>query len=245
MKKQEFLEYFTEALSNTQVKDIFVSLFMDTIVKPVQAEISELKEELKERDSKIEHLEGKNKFLQTKILSLQRRVEKMERDEKENNIVIDGIPETHGENLDDKMQKLFKDKMGIEVESNEFATIKRLGRTPNPIEGSKRKILVTFKRLERKQQVYQKKHVFKPTDRKRKQEIFINEDLPNEKAEVLFKLRKEKKNEKIHAVWLYKGKIHVKLFENDRPQIIEDTADLNQFLQWMEIQRSSHSIPAE
>ena len=59
----------------------------------------------------------------------------------------------------------------------------------------------------------------------------------------------EKSEKKIFAAWIYKGKIqknvHVKLFEHDKPQILEDKADLAQFLQWIEIQRSSHSLPAQ
>lgn len=242
MKKEQFLECFIDILKNDQVKELLSNIFSEKIVAPLQEKIDKLQLELKDRELHIEHLEDTMECQKQKITSMQRRLDNLEKEQKEKNLIIDGVPETNNEILETKLQKIFKDKMGLEIAEKDIVNCHRLGRKPENLTQKRRKIIVTFKNSSIKEKVNRNKNKLKPQNEEETQEVYINEDMPSEKTEVFFKLRQEKNKQRINAVWIYKSKIHAKLFNKDRPQIIEDMADYTRFMKWAEVERRRSSL---
>ena len=112
---------------------------------------------------------------------------------RQNNIIIAGLKEESGEDLNEEVKKL---AIQLEVEISTIKT-RRLGKiSPNKV----RPVLVEFTSHWEKRKFYSAKSTLK---KKKLDKILLNEDLDKESAKLYYLGRNAKKADLIKSIWTY------------------------------------------
>ena len=159
--------------------------------------------ELQQRDDKIKHLEQHLQESQSKI-------EELEQYSRRNCLVVHGVKETPGENTDDFICKLAKEKLEVDVEPTDIDRSHRLGEKGKQDRQGRtitRPIIVKFAAYRSRAKFYGARSKLKKTG------IFIHENLTTERQKLLKKV-KYKYPGPTNRTWTQDGRIKVKTDTN-------------------------------
>lgn len=181
--------------------------FISTIAEKVEQKLKlkETKQTVQELQKEVEVLKYNNRKLQDDIETLQQHL-------KRKSIRIHGLPENNDENIHEKVIKVFKEKLKVNVTKNDIENCFRIGKDQN----GKRTVLVTVIQQNMKLKLIQNRKALKGTG------ITITEDMTPGKY-VLLKMAMEKFGK--DNVWFYGGDIRVK--KDQTKKIIRTKIDLD------------------
>ena len=221
--RQEFSELLAKALETEKIQNIYEKI----VVEPLTKRIAELEERISDNEDEIDKLTKRCNNLEVRLDESNEYVENLHRLK---NITIEGIKETQDEEIKKKTLEVIKEKVNIELNDNDISAVFRFGK-PNQNTNS-RKILVKFENKELRDKVYQERKQLI----RRGESVFFSEDLPTQKAQLYFKVRTLKKQEKLKSCWTTNGQIYIKADEKDKPSLIKTEADLQAYKTWLNVQ---------
>lgn len=178
------------------VQETIKELFADNdFVQMVMKKINDkIERNLQKLDDKIQSNEEKTKTIMLKL-------DNLEQNQKANNLCIYGIQENQNENLEQTLSQIFKEKMNININSEELENCYRVGQQ---IENADkvRPVIVKYKHYNTKLTILRNCKKLKNSH------IFIMEDLTKNRLELLqeAKTKYGKKN-----VWSSNGHIYTKM----------------------------------
>ena len=218
---QDFVKAFVSALGEERVVKKLDGVICQRLVK----EIQELRDVIKQRDSRINDLEKE-------ITSLKEALDHQEQYSRRNNLRITSIEEKETEDVV-KMTMDFINKNVCEMDPitiDDFDRVHRVGRKRN--DGVYRPILVRFSTYRARQRVYANRRKLNPRQRQgipgrpwdgtteigasnvqqqaTTQRIYVNEDLTKIRATLLWRARRGKQENKIKDCWSSDGNVLVK-----------------------------------
>lgn len=155
--------------------------------------------------------------LRTEVRDLSDKINDLEQYNRRNNLCITGIAEEPGENCKQIIQTIGK-KLNIEVSNEDVRAAYRLGKK----EQKTRPLLVEFSFINKRNEIFNaRKHL-----REKCRNVYINEHLTQKNYNLLYKMRKMKKEKKIFSVWTVNGKIRVRSSEGSQPNYVTSIGDV-------------------
>ena len=219
--------------------------------------IHELREELRELRSSTKTLEDKIRCLESENSALKSNLKKLdylsshsqdiqdiidnENERRSCHVVLSGrlVEEARNEeNLVQATAALIKENINPDFHTSNILSAKRLGRSPQEGMTDKRKILVRLNNRETRTSLQRKR-------KQRKTEgLYMNDFLMASSTKVFYQLRVAKKKfpDKIGSVWTYGGKVYTKTSQSENRILIENEAQLRNFIDrvgipWDSLQR--------
>lgn len=130
-------------------------------------------------DIKLEPILAENKNLKSRVERLEKEIEYLKKEKRNNNIVIFGLKEENNSTIEllHTVLKIFREGLGISVEEWEVSKIHRIGKI-NKESDKARPVLLSFVNSLKKNEIMKKKNLLK-TNR-----IYISEDYPKEVIEI-------------------------------------------------------------
>jgi hypothetical protein len=198
---------------NSQLKTDIANLTSE--YKEFKSEVVLLRQVVKKKDSDVA-------ALNEKVHLLEESLDKQEQYSRRNNVRISNMKEIQNEFVQNRVMKLFNQKMGCDLEPSDIDRVHRVG--PASI-GQPRPIIVKFTSYQARRKVMQNKQSLKNKgthdDPNASFEedgdiIFINEDLTKHRANLLWRARQLKKKKKINDCWSFDGAI---LFKDKKDKI--------------------------
>lgn len=146
------------------------------------------------------------KQLQKEVASLREdlvdRTEELEQYQRRNNIRIFGVKETKGENTDNLVVELCREKLGLELPPSAISRSHRVGRPRHPVAGDikeqRRAIIVRFTTYRSREMVFGAKKRLKGTG------VTIREDLTSRRLELL---RRATALYGVRNAWTFDGRV--------------------------------------
>lgn len=155
-------------------------LLFDKMKMEMQKQSNELKESLTKNimdrmEEKLIPMIEENEKMKQKVFNLEKEIEYLKKEKKNNNIVLYGLEESEKSTLEllQIVKETFKRDLNLSVEENEVNRIYRLGK--NRIENKNRPVLLSFINGWKKDQIMQNKKNLKG--------IYISEDYSKEVIE--------------------------------------------------------------
>ena len=181
---------------------------------------------LKRIDDLEEKFDETIKLQESKISEMETRLnnmDKLDQQQRQNNLLICGIPESEKENTDAKIVEFINTNLpDVNLKPEDIERSFRAGK----VDKLPRPILVKFHSYNARRKVYKaKKHL-----REKKEKIFINEDLTPAKSTLFSKARKLKSEGHITNTWTYDSLIYYTTDENDEPKRINTELDIEHIL---------------
>ena len=150
-----------------------------------------------------------------------------------NCLIFAGLTEEdEGENTDELVRGVCKEKLDIDLDVSDIDRSHRLGTALRRREGDQRSgrprnLIVKFTNYRAREKVYGARMKLRKFDQK----IFINENLTKERSQLFWKIKKANKN-KDHQIWTQDGTIVVKSPNGTRIKIARESdlsklSDLN------------------
>ena len=200
---------------------------LETENKALKKDIASLKQTVCHADEKIAELNvdlnGVNKDLCTAI----NQIDDLEQYTRKHNLEIHGIPETHEENIPEKIIKLGK-ILNVHISNNDIDICHRMAtRRTN---GDPRPIIVHFKSYRAKNELYRARKLLKSVSLNNyfhnTKAVYINENLTSYRHDLFAKVRKFRKDNQRHSAWTIDGKIFVRKSQSDQVKRIYEVEDL-------------------
>ncbi|XP_071050802.1 uncharacterized protein [Onthophagus taurus] len=139
----------------------FANIISENVVKQLQNDLNNM---------------GKEVIgLKTQLVVANRKIDELEQYTRKDNLRVYGIKELKGENTNELIMNVCREKMGINIQSSDISTSHRLRAPENGI----KPIIVRFTRRDVKKQIFNFKKKLKGT------QIVIKEDLTARKAQLL------------------------------------------------------------
>ena len=168
-------EQYVNELTITDFRSCMKDLLKESNVE-VRKEMDILKERCDVLEGKVHELEVKNEILEKKRKSSDKRIkdlseklnarsqtlEDLQQYTRRNYLIITGVPEERGENTDEVVRKLVKDKCDVNVEESDIDTSHRQ-RIGKPVYGKPRAIVVKFTRYSVKRKIIMARKKLKGT----------------------------------------------------------------------------------
>ena len=246
--KSDFTRELLRALHDKDVRDMLAGTLCEPLLRKLQIletnqndantkiqELEESNQSLNERITKIENelksVKDKNKVnskdfapLQTQITTMKHAsniAQRMNDQDRRNNVVIHGIGESKGESPKQLTAKInsILNKAKIKIEDKFEAT--RLGK---PKEAANRPVKVCLKNYWDKRVIYKARTTMKTTGN---MGIFINEDLPKIQQTLLLHCRKARRNNLLETCWTEEGIVYIKT-TNKEDEVIPNTEKLSE-----------------
>ena len=201
MDQAQFIQSFISALKNQEVRDTLG----DIVAANVKNEITQLREELKIKDAKIEKLERRIETLESDFDSL-------EQYSRRNSIRLFGLEEKPGEDAAALAVSFVNKQMKVEppITIDDIDRVHRIGKKVLPNESSPherpkpRAIIIKFATYRARQRVVMQRKLIKDTD------YYINEDLTRARSTMLYKARVMKRQKLIKETWTHDGAFVIK-----------------------------------
>ena len=206
------------------------------IVSPLRQEINNLKEENKQVKVKLSECEseigklkwsrdGINKELVKKtsnMENLKHQLDSMDQKQRETRVRVTGIAEEEGENLNKKLIKLAKNKMGLKkIKDTDIVLIHRSGKKKPT---KTRDIIVQFESKITRDSFHDARQKLKDSSDTHKN-IYVNDDLTEFRSKLLYDARMLVRKRKLRGAWSQSGNIMV-LPLNEKPCAIYGYCDL-------------------
>ena len=228
-----------EALQHPNVIELLSPTIVNPIVEKYERTITELKNEIHERDYQIQRLQQEVRNLNERLNETN---ENLIRVQKSKNLMIDGISESvqSEEQMKDKIIEIARSKLDIEIKRVIITRVGKKGSNP-------RRILVKFSSEELRNDIFNSKTKLRrgPTSSDSDKFIYINEDFSKSTLDILYNARQLKKKQKIKYVWTRMGQVYIKVDENDRAKVINKIKDLTKHNQALDISAISRSTSKE
>ncbi|XP_072945564.1 uncharacterized protein [Epargyreus clarus] len=130
-------------------------------------------------DMKLEPILAENKNLKLKVERLEKEIEYLKKEKRNNNIVIFGLKEDNNSTLEllSVVLKIFRERLELNVEEWEVNKIHRIGKI-NKESDKPRPVLLSFVNSLKKKEIMKKKNLLK------NKRIYITEDYPKEVIEI-------------------------------------------------------------
>ena len=207
-----------EALMDPQVQQSFRSLIdTDKIADLVSAK---LEVRFKGLHDMIETQQKRIEALEQTVLELKEKQDDSEQYSRRTSIRIAGIPETEGEDVQNKVMDMLST---IEVANPAINRVHRVG-PRRALEAPPRPILCQFISYgDKAAAIRNRKHL-----RHRMAGVFISEDLTRKRAQLLFQARQLVKKKKLSQAWSADGRIAIKDIHN-RVHPVKSEDDLKKF----------------
>lgn len=190
----DFKQLFKESVSELVRDEAFISQIADVVVKTVSATLTDTLKNFEEKTAKLE--------MENKTLS--RKIDYLEQYSRRTNIRMFGIVEEKAENVEEKVVKIFKDIMKVNIDSCNIDRCHRIGQQKK--NGAIRGIMIKFNNYKSKQEVMSRKTKLKGS------KIVITEDLTKHRH-LLFKQAQEHFGKR--KVWTLDGTIFVAAADGD------------------------------
>ena len=213
-----------EAFQNKEIIDMMSKNIVAPVIAHFEEKIQNLETVLSEKNIKIKKLENNVNKLQEKLLSVEDKLEKFNKDK---NLTIDGIEETTNENVRQVAIGFIRNKLEIDLKEYEICEVYRVGRVRN---SSSRRIIIKFWNSEIKNVIFKKRLSLRTNADPLMKNVFINEDLTRKNQEILFESRKLKKAKKIANTWTRDGSVFIKVDDQDTPVEIKEKGALNKYM---------------
>ncbi|XP_072164187.1 uncharacterized protein [Diadema setosum] len=159
--------------------------------------------------------------LKKEVHTFQRIAEEQEQYSRRNCLRFHGIDETADEDTDQVIIKLVKEKLDIELQSDDLDRSHRIPVRVHQRAGERRPpakpIIVKFTRYNKRRDVYAARSKLKGTN------IYIHEDLTRERSDLLYKTREL---ENVLRTWTYDGRIFALTKDNKKVKVTR-AADLD------------------
>ena len=220
MADKELDKAMIRAFENPVVVNKLITALREEIHESFKHELQTLKENIKQRDDKIQELESK--------------VEGLEMYGRRNGIRIHGIPESADENTDKIVMELASD-IGADIPGVALGRSHRVGRKGT---GKPRAIIAKFIGHNHKVRILRNKKVLRDLQdtadtedenlqalRKKYKDVYVNEDLTSKRAGWARQGREWKRAKKIKDLWTRDGVMFVKQL-NDFVSRVNSDKDL-------------------
>lgn len=175
--------------------------------------------------AEIRHLKDENTALTQKLSVMEERLNLLEQQDKEKNLIVAGIPKQPG-GVEDSMKKVLTAmKMNLNV-----GDVQEIFRINNKDDAP---ILLKLKTTEIRSAILKKIRELKGMKLNEcglvggAKNIFFNEDLTKHNQLLFKRAREVKKEQNYKSVFVANGKIYLKKEENSKPIRIKCEADLN------------------
>lgn len=201
MDQEDFTRAFVTALKNVTV----VKALRESICGELVQQVQHLREVVKNRDKQISDLKQQLAVMETKT-------DDLEQYSRRNSVRVDGIPENQNEDPMEVALELINSHMKIEnISIGDIDRVHRVGRREmnNHSSSKPRAVLIKFATYRARNLVYKTRAALKQNKFKNSS-IFLNEDLTQCKATLLYKARQLKKKNIIADCWSYDGRILIK-----------------------------------
>ena len=176
-------------------------------IKSLEAIVREKNDALVTMQQELSKYKAENKLLSTKLEQVENDLDNMEQYARRNSIRISGITERDDENVYSDVIGLFKKELSVEMHPNLIDRAHRLGAKGK---GKDRNIIVKFTSYQARQKVFEARKKLRTHNEKSSKAIYINEDLTQKRAKLLYQARELKKEGKIKDCWTHDGRIIVK-----------------------------------
>lgn len=159
-------------------------MFFDKMKIEMQIQTEQLKETITNSimdrmDSKLEPILEENKNLKLKVERLEKEIDYLKKEKRNNNIVIFGLKEENNNNIEllHTVIKIFSESLEIKVEEWDVNKIHRIGKINKESEKA-RPVLLSLVNSLKKSEIMKKKNLLKS------KRIYIAEDYPKEVIEI-------------------------------------------------------------
>lgn len=189
-----FAAEFESFLSDPSKQALIQRVFCGPLLK----EISELKDQMSEKNDKIHRLE-------TRVTDLEMQNDALEQYTRRNSVRIAGIQEEDDECCETKVLDTLNSIMGVSppITADQIDRLHRVGKS-NSAASKPRSIIVKFTSYRYRSRVMSQRSKLKGTNK------YINEDLTRKRTQVLFHCRAEKREGRLRDCWSSDGRILVK-----------------------------------
>ena len=232
------MEKISENKLKTIIKDL-LGEFLNPIKKSLEVEMKELKESVQfmsnsfdDHKTKIEkvmkelkQIKRKNMDLKTKLNELEKKINNQEQKEKQNNMIIVGVPKQNEKDPKKTVKKIIR-AMKIEVADEDVKEVFRIGKKEDA------PILIKLSKQEMKTEILKTIKKIKGIKTNkcglegRNNNLFFNEDLTNYNQNLFKTAREFKKTHKLKSVYTMYGKIYLRKNDTDAPVRISSKDDL-------------------
>lgn len=160
---------------------------------------------------KIKALEQKNVYLEKCNKALEERIQELEVKDKEENVEVHGLEKCENENTILVVQKMAQI---LNLDPNDIQDAQRVGQE-KPDDTKPKTVLVTLRSKSARNSWLLVKKERKITNNKvyengSEKQIYINEDLPKHKRQLLWTVRNKLKPKNFQYIWVQNGNILVK-----------------------------------
>lgn len=190
--------------------------------------MEDIKKQLKKTQEENLQLLKENSELRLSVDGLEGRLRHLEQHARRQNIEIDGIPETSGENIDKIVQDVAA-AIGVEFRGD---TVVAAHRVPSFNKNRIKPIIVRFTNYDERDRWISGFRTVRPLPAssvnasfKSSSKVYINEHLTPENKSLLSKVKDVAKNKNYKYVWCRNGKMFVRKDSNDRCIKIERLSD--------------------
>ena len=192
----------------------------------MKEELSSVKTENKKIRRKLERLEFQLHSRTEKVEELKTKVDEIEQKQFERNVRIVGLPEDHdGESDLDTIQQLARKELHFNLNRSDVRDIYRVGKKSN--KKKHRDVIIKFKQKTVRDQFYQNRKNI--VQKEGEDQIYINDHLTENRANIFFAARKLVKGKKIHSAWSQRGNILIRKSEGEQPKQIRSHKELTVF----------------
>ena len=198
-------EEFTKALV-VAMQDPRVAGVLQSTVGRLEAEILDLKQVVRQRNSEIHSLKGK-------LGELEKKCDDLEQYSRRNSLRIQGLPETQYEDVGEKVLDLANDVLSVSppLTPADIDRVHRIGKQPKPSESGvidpPRPIILKLATYRVRDRVYRQRTSLKDYDVAK---VYINEDLTAARSSLLWQARQRKKSKAIGDCWSHDGQVLIK-----------------------------------
>ena len=211
----DFTTNLVDALTDQRVITALQAAFTG-LVGELKNEIAELKECIQEKDTKIQ-------LMSTEI-------DELKQEQKRNSVKINGLPEANEdseENTAEVVSNFITTKMDIPMLKWQIESVHRVGKKER---GKNRPIVLRFLSHDKKIQVMKAKKKLRDSSARPGEQVYINDDLTEVRANIFKTARQAVKEKKISSTWVFGGRIFVKIKATDNPTLVKSLSGLNAIL---------------
>lgn len=216
-KKEMLAEFQKNTAENAELRNSLS--FLSDAVDKNNAIMNKLMNELKKTQEETNKLRQDNMQLRITVDSLEVRLRNLEQHSRRQNIEIDGIPETQGEDVNTVLRDVAK-SIGVEVKTEQIVAAHRV-----PTFNKKRTppIIVRFATYEARDTWIAGYKKVRPLSANKINpnfsgaiKVFINEHLSPENKQLLSKTKEVARAKNYKYVWSREGKIFVRRVDGER-----------------------------
>jgi hypothetical protein len=223
---------------------------IEIILQPYKERVLDVEKQNLQLLNKIKTLENRINITETSITSRNQTAENIakhavqdinktieqakliEKQQKYQNLILQGLPEEENENLQSRVSQIITEKfkstaqidcrrLGKKIETTEVSTPASPTEMPITNRRIHRPVLISFTNIWKRREIYRSRvQALKSTD------LYLCEDLPPEKIQLAFQARELKRKGKIFATWTQDWKIMVKETVLSPPKEITSTTDI-------------------